>query len=196
MKKNTKQDLIDKAETLFAQHGFYGTSIQEIAATLNISKQALLHHFASKEKLYAAVLSGAADTLMKDFQAYKAQYTNPVDCLAAVILGLFYSDAKRQQVCALLMRELMDNPTRASKAQQWFLKDWLDGLVGLIERAQQQGHYPQQQPLALLFHWLGAAQYVVIARPTLQQLYGEETLMSMLSATQQQLNAQLRENVA
>ena len=52
----TAEKLIDIAETLFAEKGFYGTSIRDLAEGLGIAKSSLLHHFPTKEKLYAAVL--------------------------------------------------------------------------------------------------------------------------------------------
>jgi TetR/AcrR family transcriptional regulator len=49
------------AEELFAQHGFRGTSIADIAARVGISKQNLLYYFPTKEALYKRVLDGVLD---------------------------------------------------------------------------------------------------------------------------------------
>ena len=56
MASDTRELFLDTAETLFAERGFYGVSIAAIAGELGLTKQALLHHFSSKEKLYGAVL--------------------------------------------------------------------------------------------------------------------------------------------
>ena len=52
----TRDQLLAIAATQFAQKGFYGASIASIADELCLTKQALLHHFGSKEKLYGEVL--------------------------------------------------------------------------------------------------------------------------------------------
>ncbi len=57
---DTPAELIAAATRLFAARGFYGVSIAAIAEELGITKQALLHHFGNKEKLYSAVLEGIA----------------------------------------------------------------------------------------------------------------------------------------
>lgn len=51
-----RERFIEAATDVFAERGFYGTSIAAIADALPLTKQALLHHFGSKEKLYAEVL--------------------------------------------------------------------------------------------------------------------------------------------
>jgi AcrR family transcriptional regulator len=51
--------ILDKAAALFARRGFAKTSVQDVADAVGLSKAGLLHHFASKDALYAAVLSRA-----------------------------------------------------------------------------------------------------------------------------------------
>ena len=50
MAQDTRERLLDQAESLFAERGFYGVSIAAIANELGLTKQALLHHFGSKGK--------------------------------------------------------------------------------------------------------------------------------------------------
>ena len=58
---STRDQLLATARTLFAERGFYGVSIASIANEHGLTKQALLHHFSSKEKLYGEVLKEIAD---------------------------------------------------------------------------------------------------------------------------------------
>lgn len=55
-KPNRKTEILDAAEEIFARYGFAGTKLDDIARVLDVSRQALLHHFSSKEALYEAVL--------------------------------------------------------------------------------------------------------------------------------------------
>jgi AcrR family transcriptional regulator len=46
----------DVAASLFAQHGFYGTRMEDIAAGLDLQKGALYYYFDSKEALLASLV--------------------------------------------------------------------------------------------------------------------------------------------
>ena len=46
-----RHKISEEALRLFAKQGFAGTSIQAVADSVGISKQALMHHFPSKQRL-------------------------------------------------------------------------------------------------------------------------------------------------
>jgi AcrR family transcriptional regulator len=54
------EGILDRAAALFARRGFVKTSVQDVADAVGLSKAGLLHHWSSKDALYAAVLSQAA----------------------------------------------------------------------------------------------------------------------------------------
>lgn len=52
---------MEAAERLFSEHGYGGTSIQDIARCAGVSKANVFHHFKSKDALYRAVLGCACE---------------------------------------------------------------------------------------------------------------------------------------
>ena len=48
--------ILNEAVVLFGEHGYAGTSLADIANAADISKAGLLHHFSSKDELFAKVL--------------------------------------------------------------------------------------------------------------------------------------------
>jgi TetR/AcrR family transcriptional regulator len=52
----TVQNVIDAAATLFADKGFYGTRIDDIAQLANINKTMLYYHIGNKQRIYEVVL--------------------------------------------------------------------------------------------------------------------------------------------
>jgi AcrR family transcriptional regulator len=54
--KQRREQLITIGRRLFAEKGFEGTSVEEIAATAEVSKPVVYEHFGGKEGLYAVVV--------------------------------------------------------------------------------------------------------------------------------------------
>jgi AcrR family transcriptional regulator len=54
--KERREQLLDVGRSLFAEKGFDGTSIEEIAARAGVSKPVVYEHFGGKEGLYAVVV--------------------------------------------------------------------------------------------------------------------------------------------
>lgn len=60
-----RQQLIEVARGLFAERGFDGTSIEEIAQRAQVSKPVVYEHFGGKEGLYAVVVDREMETLLE-----------------------------------------------------------------------------------------------------------------------------------
>lgn len=54
---DSRDKILDAAEGFFAQRGFAGVGISEIAEAVGLGKSSLFHHFRSKAHLYAAVVA-------------------------------------------------------------------------------------------------------------------------------------------
>lgn len=52
----TAERILDAAEVLFAEHGYAGTSLRDVAEGAGLRTPSLYNHFAGKDALYAAVL--------------------------------------------------------------------------------------------------------------------------------------------
>ncbi len=52
----TRAALLDEATTLFAERGYAGTSLEDVASASQVTRGAVYHHFAGKQALFEAVL--------------------------------------------------------------------------------------------------------------------------------------------
>jgi AcrR family transcriptional regulator len=62
--RERREQLVQVGRSLFAEKGFDGTSIEEIAAHANVSKPVVYEHFGGKEGLYAVVVDREMSDLL------------------------------------------------------------------------------------------------------------------------------------
>ena len=55
--------ILAAAETLFAEHGFAGVGVRQIAAAASVNGAMIHYYFGNKENLYVAVIENAASTV-------------------------------------------------------------------------------------------------------------------------------------
>ena len=65
--KERREQLLDVGRTLFAERGYDGTAVEEIASRAGVSKPVVYEHFGGKEGLYAVVVDREVQRLMDSF---------------------------------------------------------------------------------------------------------------------------------
>lgn len=111
-----KEAILDHAAMLFAQKGFLGTSILDIARACGASKSLLYHYYPSKEDVLVGVMSSHVDVLLEDVAEVLAQGLPAKEALRAMLdrfMQHYVGAAGRQKV---LLNEL-DNLPPASRRQ-------------------------------------------------------------------------------
>ncbi len=63
--EQTRERIIDTAMRVFVRKGFFGSSIADLAAAVDMTKGALYHHFESKDALFFAVVEKIKRTWMQ-----------------------------------------------------------------------------------------------------------------------------------
>lgn len=185
---DTRQQFLSVATRLFAERGFYGTSIAAIADELPYTKQALLHHFGSKEKLYGEVLKGISDQLMAELEAARDATSGEGSSALEDTLIRFYRLLEGQAYkTQLLMRELLDNKHRATSANVWYLRPFLESLIALAKQASPSTFSSDAQALISVYQLLGAMNYFLVSEPTLSQMFGEEMYRELRSGYEEKL---------
>ena len=180
--RSTPDQLVAVATRLFAARGFYGVSIAAVAEELSITKQALLHHFGNKERLYAAVLADLADRI-------DAALSDPKDIGTALERFWDHAQAESDDM-ALIARELLDNEARADTAQHWFLRPMLQQLVALARAARPE--LDAAEAAAEIYVFIGAVNYHAISGPTLRHIFGKQGSNRMNRAMPRVLRQMIR----
>lgn len=101
---STRRALLDSATTLFATHGYAGTSLDEVVAAARVTKGALYHHFSSKLALFESVYEQLqADTTTKIAERIESS-DDPWD-RARIGLESFLQECREPQYRRICLQE-------------------------------------------------------------------------------------------
>jgi AcrR family transcriptional regulator len=76
--ERTRREILDVATSEFADRGFAGARVDEIAARTRTTKRMLYYYFGSKERLFVAVLERAYATIRAAEQTIAVDHLEPV----------------------------------------------------------------------------------------------------------------------
>ena len=115
-----RQQLLEIGRHLFAERGFEGTSIEEIAAQAGVSKPVVYEHFGGKEGLYAVVVDREVERLLTMVTTLLEGEHNEQKFEAAAVALLRYID-ENSDGFRILVRD--SNPGSVSGTYGTMLSD-------------------------------------------------------------------------
>ena len=171
------------AEALFAERGFDGTSIREIAEQAGATKALIYHYYDSKEALYQTLLEDAVSGVVTQIEAIAADGTEPEAQIRAVVQVFIdaYHDAPHR--FQMVQRTIDDHHSIATVlAERWFSRAHR-AVQDIVARGVHQGELKplpvQMVPLAiigLVIHTLRGQKLVDHVDP---KLSGEQVLTAL-----------------
>ena len=173
MALTTRDRFLESALRLFAERGFYGVSLANIADDVGLTKQALLHHFPSKEKIYGEVLKKISDDFDRKLRIIRSNVETPSGRLKSLLMELIPRTPQDFMHTRLLMRELLDNQQRADRVENWYLRPLLRALREMAKALPGWRRSSNAQAMALVYQLLGAVNYFAVSEPTLRGVLGD-----------------------
>jgi AcrR family transcriptional regulator len=83
------EQMLLAAHGLFAERGYAGVTMEEIAAAIGVTKPLLYNYFGNKERLYTACMERAGDSLTATVADAVAATASPGDALGAGVRAFF-----------------------------------------------------------------------------------------------------------
>ncbi|MDJ0614729.1 MAG: TetR/AcrR family transcriptional regulator [Rhizobiaceae bacterium] len=157
------------ASRRFGSDGFHGTSLAALAKDAGVTKQALLHFFGTKERLYAEVLNALASRLCSEVESFSD--SDPIKHLTDYLLKFAQSTLESPQDARLVVRALLDSDP---SARAWPMKPYLDKMNTLVIAASKQTSFSEEEARGWFFPVLGAVQYFAISSTAISGMYGSD----------------------
>lgn len=148
------------ATAAFADRGLAGTSLDDLARQLGVTKQTILYHFGSKEGLVTAVLSQAAHELTQVLEAASHSSRPGWDRVEATVRASFALALRRPDLLGLL-RELSRLGPERTQHVLAVLQPMVDAAVAELQTGMDQGRFRRSEPRLVLVSAYAAVTGVV-----------------------------------
>jgi len=185
----TATRILDAAEDLFAERGYTGTTLRDVATRVGVRNPSIYNHFAGKEALYEAVLGRVIGPVLDALSGLIA--AGPDADREAVIGTTMDILGEHPNVARLLLHETLGGGERLTP----ILKDWIGPIFArsheLISQSPGTARWDEDQlPLLVLAMYHIVVGYFTIA-PIYREVGGDDLLAEEMRARQTRLLHQI-----
>jgi AcrR family transcriptional regulator len=176
----SRQRILDAALRLFAQHGYEGVSLQQIADAVGLHKATLFHHFEGKPELAQEVWAIVIRPLLAEVESLDLPAETDPTLTQAIDLAERLVDhfGERPYAARLLMRAMIapgDTPFQIDPADEpHAVERILTILWNWVDRARRAGVIRQVNLRQTIFNLLGVMLFYSAAAHGLPELAGAD----------------------
>lgn len=154
--KSTRDVILDEALRCFAERGYEGTSLNDIAAGVGIRRPSLLHHFESKEVLYGDVFERLLSDWMERMDVAIGEPASGWDKVELVLRVGFDLFAETPDYVRIMRREALDGGVHLGVDLSAVLRPYFDEAATWLAAQMDAGVFRRLDPRHLLITGYGA----------------------------------------
>jgi len=160
----TRARILRAAERVFAERGYEGARLREIAAAVGIRKASLFHHFAGKEELYQAVLEESVRDVGREIARTLGRPVPHAERLRELVSVYVDLVADRPMHARMLLRQALDEDAPPAAALGSALAPLFAVVVEFVRDGQRAGAFrPVDAPTPLMLTVVGAVTFFFTA---------------------------------
>lgn len=147
--------ILSTARDVFAEAGFAGARVDEIARRAGVNKATLYYHIGDKKALYAEVIHGIIGGVARDLENKIMHDLSPEDKIRTYVRTISGIMDRNPQMPRIMMREIASG---GKNLPDVFFKDFISVLTTLtriIESGIKDGCFIDTMPLVVHFMTLG-----------------------------------------
>jgi len=174
--RSTRDLILDEALHCFAERGYEGTSLNDIAAGVDIRRPSLLHHFASKEVLYGDVFERLLSEWLERLDTAIASPQAGWAKAELVLRAGFDLFADTPDYVRIMRREALDGGIHLGIDLSATLRPLFDKACDYFDEQMDQGTFRRHDSRHLLITGYGAILTYFSDAPFIDGLLDEEAL--------------------
>jgi TetR/AcrR family transcriptional regulator len=138
---DSKNEILEAALRVFAQHSFEGAALQEIAQKASIGQPLVHYHFGSKENLWKAAVDYALNDLKSFYQTVVVTTVDlePIDVIRVLCRSFLNFSAQCPEHALIMINEMRVPGDRFEWLTEKYLKPIHQHLDSILEAAKKKG---------------------------------------------------------
>jgi TetR/AcrR family transcriptional regulator len=189
----TIERILIAARTIFAEKGYNGAHVDEIAQRAGVNKATIYYQIGDKDTLYANVIHQVVGNTAQNIAAAVAQVDSPEEKLKAYINCIASNVDKNPEFPSIMMREVASGGATLPRVVIEDIASVLTILVGILDEGKQKGVFIETVPFLIHMMIVGTIILYKQAQPIKdRQLW----LPATLKANDKKIKALLGEEVA
>ena len=168
--QDRREQILNVAMTLFARHGFEGTTTRQIAEVARVNEAIIFRHFPTKEDLYWAIIrrkcnhQGRAQMIRERIEAGGSD----LEILSSIAAQMLSRTRVDENVTRLLLFTALERHELSQEFFQNFVAQQYELLAGYIRQRVSEGVFRNVDPDLAARGFLG----MVIYHYLIQELFG------------------------
>jgi TetR/AcrR family transcriptional regulator len=138
---DTRERVLQVAQALFAERGYRGTSLRDIAKRIGVKAPSLLHHFPSKQQLYLAVLDQLFESLEAAANAIVWRRESRQERMRQAVANMIDFIASHPDFGRIMWKEMADESGVGRQVLKRRLPPLFSTAVTFIFRGQRDGEF-------------------------------------------------------
>lgn len=165
--EKTRQAVIRAAEQVFAERGYAGARMDDVAAAVGIRRASLVYYYRDKRDLYRALVEDLFGGLLQGYHVVLGGPGSPEERMLGIVDVWSQQVMERPGLLRVIMWELARVPRRVNPALLGDVAPIVSALTDLITTGQRDGAFQPIDPARFMMVVAGATAFLTLGMESL-----------------------------
>ena len=189
----TAEKILKAAKTVFAEKGYSGAHVDEIAQRAGVNKATLYYQIGDKDTLYANVIHQVIGNTAQSIAQAVAKAEMPEKKIKAYVNAIAAAVDKNPELPSIMLREIASGGATLPKLVMEDIASVLTVLAGILEEGRKKGAFIETAPFLIHMMVAGTILFYKKASPIKDK---QQWVSGALKKHDKKLKADIGEEVA